>query len=220
MAAAGVAGDGGKPMKSFQSNKLRKLSAGGALMLWAFAAPAVAQDEEAAVLETIRADTERFKDVNVALEEGFVADSTCIVAEMEGQPPENGAMGVHYFRPDLLGITATEPRVDGTGIYTDFENPAILLYEPQADGSLELIGVENVVFKKSWDEAGNTAPPVFSGHSYIEMADDPATEVDEAHTFAPHSELHVWAFRDNPSGAFEPFNPEVTCEHFAQGEPG
>ena len=41
-------------------------------------------------------------------------------------------MGIHYARDDLLGITGPpNPRVDGSGTYTDFNKPAILLYEPQ-----------------------------------------------------------------------------------------
>ena len=43
------------------------------------------------------------------------------------------------------------------------------------------------------------------------MADDPATQVDEAHMFEPHYDRHVWVFRDNPNGVFAPFNPNVTC---------
>jgi len=27
----------------------------------------------------------------------------------------------------------------------------------------------------------------------------------------PHYSLHVWAHKDNPSGVFSPFNPNVTC---------
>jgi hypothetical protein len=46
-------------------------------------------------------------------------------AAMEGLPAENGAMGIHYFRPDLLGLTGPpNPRVNGTGTYTDFNAPA------------------------------------------------------------------------------------------------
>jgi hypothetical protein len=211
-------------MKGCSTNKLLGLSASLSLALLAFAAPALAQEEEQeeAVLEAIRVATERFKDVNVALEEGYIADPSgeCATAEMEGLPAEAGAMGIHYFRPDLLGITSTEPRVDGTGIYTDFLNPAILLYEPQEDGSVELVAVENLVFKEAWEAAGNTEPPVFAGHTFNDMEDDPNTEVDEAHGFAPHYDLHVWVFRENPNGAFEPFNPAVSCEHAAEGGHG
>jgi len=43
--------------------------------------------------------------------------------------------------------------------------------------------------------------------------DDPATETDEAHNFAPHYDLHVWLYRDNPRGMFAQFNPNATCAH-------
>jgi hypothetical protein len=73
--------------------------------------------------EEVRSATERFRDVSVALAEGYIIDptNTCETAEIMGRPPEDGAMGVHYFRPDLLGITAPpDPRVSGTGTHLDF----------------------------------------------------------------------------------------------------
>jgi hypothetical protein len=166
-------------------------------------------------LDAIRAAAERFRDVEVALAAGYVPDPTgmCVTAEMEGLPAEAGAMGIHYFRPDLLGITAVEPRVDGNGTHLDFLEPAILLYEPQADGSLELVGVENLVFEAAWHAAGNDGPPTFHGIAWEHMADDPATEADEAHGFTNHYDRHVWLFRENPTGVFSPFNPNVTCAH-------
>lgn len=178
--------------------------------------PASAETKDLdAVVAEIRAASERFTDVNVALKEGYIPDPSgmCITAEMEGQPAEKGAMGIHYFRPDMLGITATEPRVDGSGTHTDFLNPSVVIYEPQADGSLELVAVENLVFMKGWKAAGNEAPPRSHDYEWVAMVEDPATEVDEAHGFQPHYELHAWVFRENPNGPFEPFNPKVTCEH-------
>ena len=167
-------------------------------------------------LAQVRQATERFRDVNVALAEGFIRDpsNTCETAEMMGKPASLGAMGVHYFRPDLLGITAPpSPRVDGNGTHTDFNQPAILIYEPQADGSMELVAVENLVFKASWKRAGNSEPPSFHSVPYDNMFDDPATATDEAHNFEPHFDRHVWIYRENPNGVFEPFNPAVTCAH-------
>lgn len=166
-------------------------------------------------LEDLRAATERFRDVAVALAEGYVPDPSgmCVTAEMEGLPAEAGAMGIHYLRPDLLQISAVEPRVDGTGVHTDFAQPAVLIYEPQQDGSLELVAVENLVFKRAWHAAGHAAPPAFHGVPYDHMEDDPATEVDEAHGFEAHYDRHVWIYRENPNGVFAPFNPAVTCRH-------
>jgi hypothetical protein len=174
--------------------------------------PASAQGEPD--LAAVRAAAERFRDVNVALADGYVPapGNTCESAQHMGLPASVGGMGIHYFRPDLLGITAPpNPRVGGSGTHTDFLNPAILIYEPQADGSLELVAVENLVFESAWRAAGHDAPPSFHGRPYERMADDPATEADEAHMFEPHYDRHVWVFRDNPSGVFAPFNPNVRC---------
>ena len=164
-------------------------------------------------LEEVRAATERFRDVKVALAEGYVPDpmNTCETAPMMGRAASEGAMGIHYFRPDLLGITTDKPRVDGTGTHTDFRKPAILIYEPRADGSLELVAVENLVFKKAWHAAGNSRPPSFRGVEYDSMQDDPATKADEGHMFEPHYDRHVWLYRENPKGVFAQFNPAVSC---------
>lgn len=178
-------------------------------------------------LDEVRALTAKYQDVSVALAEGYVGDpmNICDTAEMMGRPKELGAMGIHFFRPDLLGISAPpNPRVDGNGTHTDFRKPGILIYEPQPDGSLELVAVENLVFQKSWHAAGNKEPPSFQGVEYDTMQDDPATKIDEAHMFEPHYDRHVWLYRDNPNGVFAQFNPKVSCaahkagpEHMAGG---
>lgn len=102
----------------------------------------------AAEIEKVRLATQRFTDVKVALAEGYIPapPGDCISAAHEGLPAEWGAMGIHYIHPKMLKITATEPRVDGDSTHTDFINPAILLYQPEADGSITLVGVENLVF--------------------------------------------------------------------------
>jgi hypothetical protein len=171
-------------------------------------------------LAEVRAATERFRDVNVAIAEGYVRDlgNLCDAAEMMGKPKELGVMGIHYFRPDLLGITGPpNPRVNGTGTHTDFNKPSILIYEPQADESLQLVAVENLVFIKAWEAAGDSVPPSFQGVPYDKMVDDPKTEIDEAHMFEPHYDRHVWLYRDNPNGVFAQFNPNATCKYHRGG---
>jgi hypothetical protein len=172
-------------------------------------------DELTEAVAKVRIATERFNDVNVALAEGYVPDPAnhCVTAAGEGLPAEMGGMGIHYLRPDLLGLTAMTPRVDGTGTHTDFDNPAILLYEPQADGSLVLVGAENLVFKKAWEAAGNTEPPVFAGRHWDFMEDDPETPADEAHGFEAHYDQHVYFRGDDVQAAIQPFHSAVSCEH-------
>lgn len=169
-------------------------------------------------LDEVRAATERFRDVNVALAEGYIRDpgNLCDTSEMMGQPASLGVMGIHFFRPDLLGITGTSPRVNGTGTHTDFSRPSILIYEPQQDGSLQLVAVENLVFIRAWEAAGNLQPPSYQGVPYDLMRDDPATPADEAHMFEPHYDRHVWLYRENPNGVFAQYNPNATCRFHTQ----
>ena len=171
-------------------------------------------------LNELRTATAKYKDVKVALAEGYIRDpgNMCDAAEMMGKPKELGVMGIHFFRPDLLGITGPpNPKVSGTGTYTDFNKPAILIYEPQADETLQLVAVENLVFIKAWEAAGNKAPPTYQGKPYDTMADDPNTEIDEAHNFEPHYDRHVWVHRENPNGVFAQFNPNATCKYHQGG---
>ncbi|HYI40873.1 MAG TPA: hypothetical protein VE053_11200 [Allosphingosinicella sp.] len=179
----------------------------------AFASASPAPGEP--TLEEIRAATARFREVDIALAEGYVRDptDTCDTARRMGRPGALGGMGIHFFRPDLLGIAGPpDPRVDGTGTHRDFRQPSILIYEPREDGSLELVAVENLVFQKAWKAAGNTKRPTFHGVEYDSMADDPKTiSIDEAHGFEPHYDRHVWLYRPNANGMFAQYNPTVTC---------
>jgi hypothetical protein len=166
-------------------------------------------------LAALRAASERFNDVKVALAEGYIEDPSgmCVIATEAGLTAEDGAMGIHYLRPDLLGLAQAPGRVNGTGTHMDFSKPAILMYEPQADGSLKLLGVENLVWAAAWKQAGNAEPPTFNGTPYNYMEDNPATPLDEAHGFEPHYDLHAWIYRDNPKGLFSSWNPAVSCAH-------
>jgi hypothetical protein len=177
----------------------------------AFTATAQTAEEEIAAA---RAAAMKYIDVNVALADGFVPDPSgaCVSASEAGLPAEMGAMGVHYLNMALLQL-APGARVDGTGTHTDFTRPAILIYEPQEDGSMALVGVENLVFQQAWADAGNSEPPSFGGTPWDAMADDNDTDGDEAHGFAPHYDRHVWVMRDNPAGILVPFNPAVSCAY-------
>jgi hypothetical protein len=201
-----------------------KIGAAALAAVMGICAPAaLAGGNDEPSLEEVRELTAKYQDVKVALDEGYVRDpgDMCDTADMMGRPKELGAMGIHYFRPDLLGISGPpNPRVSGIGVHTDFRKPSILIYEPQADGSLRLVAVENLVFDKAWKAAGKGEFPTFQGHAYNAMADDPATTVDEAHMFEPHHDLHVWLYRENPNGMFAQFNPRVTCAAHLAAKPG
>ena len=166
-------------------------------------------------LDELRTAVEKYKDINVAIADGYISPDNdhCVSAAAEGLPADLGAMGIHYINPALLQITATEPRVDGNSTHTDWSQPSVLIYEPQADGSMELVAVENLVFEPAWLAAGNAEEPMLNGRKWDHMADDPNTPGDEAHGFMPHYDQHVWLYRENPMGDLMPFNSAVTCEH-------
>lgn len=194
----------------------------GVIALAILAVPVTAQVATipAAELDAIRAATEKYVDVDAAIADGYVLPmEMCVMSADEGQPAQLGGMGLHYVRPDLLGITAQEPRVNGVGTHTDFNRPSVLIYQPMPDGSQKLVAIENLVWAKAWRAAGNHDAPSFHGHDYYYMHDNPETEVDEAHGFEPHYELHFWLYEDNPLGMFSPFNPRVNCDSYqvAQG---
>ena len=189
-----------------------RVAVASALLLSGAAAPAQAREPS---LSAVKAASAKFQNANTAKAEGYTTDGKCMSAAMIGYPASAGAMGVHYVRKDLIGITppAAGKRVSGTGTHTDFLHPSMLVYEPQADGSLKLVAVENLVFQSAWRAAGHKDPPTFRGMKYVLLKDDPKTPVDEAHNYEPHYELHLWLYRHNPRGIHAEFNPLVSCGH-------
>lgn len=72
------------------------------------------------------------------------------------------------------------------------------MYEPQPDGSLELVAVEYIAFK---------GPASLAGHLFN------FNSAPNRYGLDPFYELHVWAWKENASGAFSDNNPDVTCAH-------
>jgi hypothetical protein len=68
------------------------------------------------------------------------------------------------------------------------------------------VGVEFIVDSATW-LANHGSAPVLEGQSF-QLVDSP----NRYGIPAPFFELHVWAWRDNPNGAFVDWNDRVTCE--------
>lgn len=156
-------------------------------------------------LQQLARQLEPFKSVAYARTQGYIQASACEAH------PTLGAMGHHYVNPRLLGLTApVNGRINGTGTYTDVEPPAILLYAPDGQGGLKLVGIELLVFAEAW-HASNKAAPKYRGREYNYMADNQSTPQDEAHGFMPHYDLHIWLYEHNPSGLYAQWNPSLSC---------
>jgi hypothetical protein len=153
-----------------------------ALAVWSGAA--FAQQTAGPLVDAVKAATEKYKDAAVASADGYVA-MPCVSG------PAAGAMGVHF-----VNVSHIE---DGV---IDVAKPEALMYEPKADGTLDLLGVEFIIF---------TGPQVLMGHLFHFVGSPNRYGLD------PFYELHVWAWRENPSGTFADFNSEVSCDAM-QGE--
>jgi hypothetical protein len=129
--------------------------------------------------EGVRAANDRFRDVAVAVSEGY-APIPC------ASGVEGGAMGVHYVNPTLIGDSV------------DIKHPQAIMYEPKADGKMELIAVEYIT----------TKGPASLGGQLFSFSGAP-----NRYGLGPFYELHVWAWKQNPHGAFADMNPAVSCEH-------
>ena len=151
------------------------------LSLFAVAAHATADNPLA---DKVRAANDRFKDVAVAVAEGY-APIPC-ASGLQG-----GAMGVHYVNGALLK--------DGI---VDIAKPEAVMYEPTADGKMDLVAVEYIAFK---------GPAALDGHLFNFVTEPNRYGLDKFY------ELHVWAWRPNPTGAFADNNPNVSCDA-AHGE--
>ena len=90
---------------------------------------------------------------------------------------------------------------DGT---LDATKPEALIYEP-SKGGLTLVGVEYIVDAATW-LAHNSAPPMLEGQAFL-LVTSP-----NRYGLPAFFELHVWAWRDSPNGAFVDWNTRVSCE--------
>jgi hypothetical protein len=104
-----------------------------------------------------------------------------------------GAMGVHYVKGALVQSGTLDPA-----------RPQALVYEPQADGQLHLVAVEYVVFQSAWD-GSHSGPPTLFGQTFNFNPDG------NRYGLPAFYSLHAWLWKDNPTGAFEPWNPQVRC---------
>jgi len=150
--------------------------------------------ESSELIRVVRESTERFKDVKAAESEGYALMFGCVAGD------DSGAMGLHYVNGNLLSKGELDPT-----------HPQIVIYEAQPDGSLKLIGADFLVFAAAWDEK-KQGPPELMGQLFHYFASPNRFGLPAFYT------LHVWAWKNNPNGAFVNWHPNVSCQHY-NGQP-
>ena len=137
------------------------------------------------ILATVHSLNAKFHSVTQARKAGYVPFYVC------AEQPGVGTMGQHYVNFDLVG----DPTIDPL-------KPEALVYEPQPDGSYELVALE-------WVRVG---PEVANGPSVLgrDLFCRPAPN---RYGIEPgFYERHYWLYRSNPDGAFSDWNPNVSCQ--------
>jgi hypothetical protein len=142
----------------------------------------------AKLVQTVREATQQFINVNNAGAAGYGPAFGCVSG------PDHGAMGIHYINGSLVA--------DGE---LDAAHPEALIYEPVGDAR-RLVGVEYIVDATTWLSTHNGAPPLLEGQAF-QFVNSP-----NRYGIPAFFELHVWAWRDNPNGAFVDWNNKVSCE--------
>jgi hypothetical protein len=99
----------------------------------------------------------------------------------DSNDPAIGAMGRHYINGDKVGSLSVT-------------EPQLLIYERQKNGDSHLVGVEYI-----YPGLATDTPPRLFGRNFA------YNDVFQVWV------LHVWAWRHNPRGIFQDWNPAVTC---------
>ncbi len=144
-----------------------------------------------ALVRIVREATERFQDVEVAKAEGYALQFGCVSGS------DAGAMGMHFIKGALIGDGELDPR-----------RPEIVIYEPLPDGKLKMIGADYLVLADAWN-AKHASPPEMMGQLFHLF------EAPNRFGLPAFYTLHVWAWKDSPTGAFVNWHQNVSCNAFS-----
>ena len=144
------------------------------------------------LVRIVREVTERFKDPAVADGEGYKLAFGCVSG------PDAGAMGLHFVNMSLVGDPTLDPR-----------RPEILLYEPLPNGRLRLTGADFLVLASDWDALHPGETPQIMGQ-LLHLFEAP-----NRFGLPPFYTLHVWAWKESPTGTFVNWNTNVSCNSFS-----
>ena len=163
------------------------MAAGHSALAQSHATHVAEEATRASLTQIVREATAPYVDVNMATAAEYFPAFGCVSG------PQEGAMGVHYVNGALV--------VDGE---LDAWKPEALMYEV-AGGRARLLGVEYIVDAATWLSA-HDGPPALEGQAF-QFVGSP-----NRYALPAFFELHVWAWRDNPSGTFADWNTRVSCD--------
>ena len=142
------------------------------------------------LIKAVREATEKFQNSDFAQSQGYSLLFGCVSGG------DYGAMGLHFVNLSLVDDVI------------DVNQPEIILYEPQANGKVKITGADFLIPAALWDAKHPHDPPQLMGQLFHYFDAPNRFGLDPFYT------LHVWAWKENPNGAFTNWNPNVSCEAF------
>jgi hypothetical protein len=146
-----------------------------------------------AELAQVRRVTARFHDLDAALDAGYElgwvnGSGTRIITGCVAHATA-GAMGYHYFNPELMDDLAV-----------NVLEPEVLVYARGGGGHLRLVAVEWVARGLNSNPPGVSEPPIVLGMPMHILVPAVGFYI-----------MHAWVWKPNPAGMFADWNPEVAC---------
>ena len=145
------------------------------------------------LVKTVRQVTAKYQSLALAENDGFQLLFGCVSDEY------SGAMGLHYVKLDRY---MPAPGVFDAEIKA--EEPEILLYEPTPRGP-KLTGADYLVDAATWNKTHAHAPEL--NGQIFHFFDAP-----NRFGLPPFYTLHVWAWKDSPTGTFVNWHKDVRCD--------
>jgi hypothetical protein len=133
-------------------------------------------ESETKALLALRAATAPFQRFEAAVKAGWNVQAPPGCFESPA-----GGMGFHWNNAANVGTL-------------DPSKPQFVMYEPQQDGSMKLVGAEFI-----FPGVPTDPPPVLFGQKFT------------YNTVFQVWALHVWIWKENPSGLYADWNPRVSC---------
>jgi hypothetical protein len=143
------------------------------------------------LVRVVREATERFHDVAVAEAEGYHLLFGCVSG------PDSGAMGLHFVNLALVDDGELDPT-----------KPEIVIYEPTRSGRLRLVGADYLVYAEDWDKKKMGTPQLMG--QLLHLFESP-----NRFGLPAFYTLHVWAWKENPTGMFVNWHARISCEGFS-----
>jgi hypothetical protein len=147
-------------------------------------------EAKAGLVKIVRDATERFQDVEVAKAEGYALQFGCVSGS------ESGAMGMHFVNGALVGDGELDPT-----------RPEIVIYEPLANGKLKLVGADFLVLADAWNAKHANTPEMMGQLFHL-------FEAPNRFGLPAFYTLHVWAWKESPTGTFVNWHQNVSCDAF------